>query len=166
MDEQKPAFVYNPRPETVNIQVCGNWFEFKPEQVKLIYNRNIAHIMTTDKRDEGLVSVSETCYAEPTSEAAVKEKLIAKAQGISNRVRFLEKVKNNLFVSLQRDINKSGMQYDALLEATPGEKKALKELAMYKEMQRTDRDADVAELKALKDQIDGDPLQSNTGKTN
>jgi hypothetical protein len=152
------ALVYNPLPQTVSVQVCGNYFEFKPEQVKLIHNENIAHIMVTDKAYEGLVSVPDVCVEAPHSEESKQIKLEAKKQGIAARISHLEKIKYNLLVSLRHDIDVKNLKIDPLTLASSGEKKALKELSLYHDINASTKEQEVEELRKLTEKLGGNTI--------
>ena len=149
------ALVMNARPEAISVLVGGNWFEFKPEQIKLIHNDKIAHFMCTDKSYEGLVSVPDFVgedRSSPESKAALSE---AKKTGVANRIQYLEKVKHNLLVSLGRDLEMKNIKVDPLRMASAGEKKALKELAGYEAANQVEQEKEYQELKSLTDQMAG-----------
>lgn len=159
------ALIYNPRPDSVSVQVAGNWFEFKPGQVKLIHNDNFAHVIVTDKAYEGLVDVPDIMVEQPNSEEALKIKKAAQERGIRARVEYLEKVKYNLLVSLQKDLDIKGLKISPLTLASAGEKAALRELVKYQDMAADEQAKELAELTKITEKLSDGTNKSNTGKT-
>lgn len=143
------ALVMNALPHQVTVQVGGNYFEFKPEQIKLIHNDNIAHLMCTDKAYLGLVGVPDVVVEAPTSEESKQIKAEAKKKGVAARISHLEKIKHNLLVSLQRDLEMSNIKASPLSYASEGEKAAIAELASYAEASNAEKEKEVAELEKL-----------------
>lgn len=143
------ALVYNPLPTPVKVQVGGKWFEFKPDQVKLIHNDNIAQFMVTDKSELGLVSVPDVVVENQTSEESIKIKSEARELGITNRIRALERIKHNLVVSLKNDIDVKGLKLDPLLLASSGEKEAIKELKQLEETKQASKEKEAEEIRQL-----------------
>lgn len=146
--------IYNPRNESVTVLAGGNYFEFKPEQIKLIHNPNIARFIALNKSEEGLVEVPDICGEDKNSPEAKAAISAAKQEGITKRISFLEKIKHNLLVSLARDMERANMKGDPLREASSGEKKALKELATYEQQKQSQADLEYQEIKKIAESLE------------
>src|SRR3954466_10358323 len=93
--------------ETVKVQAFGNWFEFKPGQIKNMQD-NLANFLDSQKREMGFVVLPTVCEEDPDSEEAKTAKSNATATGRKNIVRALTRLRYNFEVSTQKDIDISG----------------------------------------------------------
>lgn len=158
------ALVLSTAMEKVKVQALGNWFDFAPGQIKVL-NDNLAQFLVTDKAYMGFVALPEVVLEDPTSEEAAKAKEAAMLLGRTRRIEYLKRVIYNLEISLQKDIDIKGLKTSASTYATDGELNAYRELA---KMQAVNEDASqkrAEEIARLKGVINGDAVQSNTGKT-
>lgn len=149
--------IFNALDTPVSVQVAGNWFEFKPKQVKLIHSPEIAARISEAKADHGLVAVPDICLEDKDSAEA--KKLIAEATeiGIKNRVQALKRVVYNLEVGLRRDLEMKGIkgvEVDAF--ATDGEVSAMRELAKLKDRKDNTEQKKLDEIKTLREKIKED----------
>lgn len=159
------ALVLNSTTETVKVQALGNWFEFKPGQMKSL-NDALAHFLVTDKSYMGFVSVPESVMEDPGSEDSERIKEEARKLGLSRRIDHLKKVIHNLEVSLTRDLEMKNIKAKATIYASDGELKAYKELAAIQKVSVDEGQRRAEEIEKLKGQIDGNTNQSDTGTSN
>jgi ribosomal protein L29 len=160
------ALVYNPTLEELKVQVYGNWFTFKPGQYKTM-QKEIADFLTIDRANLGFVGLPSFIAEEvPPIDATEEEKAAFKARcdeaiaearetGRSRRISHLQKIINNLEVSLRKDLEQSNNKIDPLALASKGEVSAYKELAKYKVAAKADEVNKAEEIKKLKEQING-----------
>lgn len=127
------ALVMNASSQEQSVRVHGSWFTFTPGQIKDMHEDKV-YFLSSNCAYLGFVSLPET-LADLEFRSSEEGKTIiqkAKETGIANRIQHLEELKRNELVSLQRDIDKSNMKYDARLEMASGMVKNLEELAGYK----------------------------------
>jgi len=144
--------VYNPTHEDVSVKALGNWFNIKAGQIKVMDDK-ISHYLTTDKGYLGLASLPDICIEDPTSAEATVAKEEARKMGIAKRVDHLNKVVNNLTVSLRRDLEQANIKTDPLLYASEGELAAFKALKVYKAAHEDDASKRADEIKQIQDEI-------------
>ena len=126
------VFVLNSLNKEVSTQAFGNWFTFKPGQMKRM-RREIGDFLIRERRGLGLIFVSEKLYEdkEYASSEEGKAELEARTQeGINNRVAQLNSQVSNL-KSLQRDLEQKNMKVDPLSMATDGDLSAMEELHAF-----------------------------------
>lgn len=146
----------NATPEVIKVQAFGNWFEFKPEAIKVISNDALAHFLVTDKKYMGLVSFPEDVFEKGMDSKEFKEtKEQKKKEGIDARVKHLQRVIQNLEVSLKRDLEQANIKADPMKMASPGEVAAYKELAKYAQMEQDAEESKAKEISKLKEKING-----------
>lgn len=133
------AFIMNASAEEQTVKVRGNYFHFKPGQIKQ-FDDSFAHFMVTERAYLGLVDLPrqfEDLEFKGTEEG--KKILAEKAkQGIDARVKHLRSVIYNNEVSLRQDLEKKNIKVDPKVYASDGEIAAYEELIKY---QSKDSDA-------------------------
>jgi len=119
------ALIYNPSKNKVRVKALGNFFEFKPEEVKSM-NDDIAHFICLDKKESGLVSLPEEYIDQkdtPEMKAIKEEKRI---EGLKNQLAYHRWKVGNLMNSLAQDLAAKGMNIDPLTFASDGERESMK----------------------------------------
>jgi hypothetical protein len=159
------AVVLSTDLDEVKIQARGNWFTFQPGKAKVM-DDGLAHFLCTDKSYLGFIGLPEICVDDPSSAEAKALKEDATKRGRANIVNHLNKVINNLEISLQRDLDIAGIKADATRFASDGEMKAYKKLATLKAEQDRDDEKRSDEIKKLKGQISGNTDKPDARKTN
>ena len=146
--------VMNASSQEQSVRVYGSWFTFKPDQIKEM-NEDKGLFLTIQCNYLGFVGLPDKINEDIDFKNSDEGKQIianAKKQGIMNRIQYLERLKQNELVSLQRDIDRAGLKYDARLEMSSGMMKNLEELAGYKSKQqdqnqeKLDRIAEIEKL--------------------
>lgn len=149
-------FVLNASSREVTVKVHGSHFTFAPKQVKAIIDPTKANFMSERQAIEGLVQLPEQWeeleYREsPEGKAAFKE---AEAQGIKARIAYLEQLKRNEIVSLQRDLDVANLNYDSRLEMSDKMMTQLEELSQYKIKDQDEQQKKLDRIKKLEKLID------------
>ena len=144
-------YIFNATNETVNVQAQGNWFSFKPKQIKGIINPNVAFFLATERADQGLVALPDEFedldYRNtPEAKAILKEK---EEQGINNFIAALERRVYNNQVSLRQDLEKANQKIDPAALATAGELEAMRKLKEYKSKANESSQKQMAEVAEL-----------------
>jgi len=151
------ALVLSTDIESVKVQAFGNWFEFKPGQVKNMQS-DIAHFLTTDKKEYGFVSLPDSLEDEERT-SNVYKKAVAEANIIGRRniVEKLSRMRHNIEVSMQRDLDMANIKADPLtmVDNKEAAKAMYRKLAQFKDIEAKSVEADVDELKKLREAVDG-----------
>lgn len=126
------AFLYNTTEEKQSVKAVGNWFEFKPGQIKLM-NDDIGSFIVKDKKEHGIVALPQE-FEEPAYKESEEGKAILaakKAEGLNNYIDHLRMIVSNNIVSLRRDLEQANIKTDPTVMASDGELKALQLLSKY-----------------------------------
>lgn len=128
------AIVYNSTNEQQDIKIYGNWFSFKPGQIKSIDDK-LAHGICTDKKEHGIVALpvefEDLEYRNtPEGQAALAAK---REEGLSHYLGKLRSLVANNTVSLRQDLARANMQLDPSILVSSGELAAAKILAKYQQ---------------------------------
>lgn len=154
--EDNDVLIYNALDKDVRVQAFGNWFTFKPDQIKRMRGP-IGNFLHLNKGYMGLIQIQDS-FEDPVyrdSEEG-KEALRGKKQeGIDRRVQFLSQQIHNLQVSLRQDLDKSNIKVDTHSMATDGDMDAMEELLQYQRSR-----ADAQKEKAEKARVTLRRLQS------
>lgn len=143
------GIIYNPLERDVTVKAFGNYFTFKPKQLKLMEDK-MARWLAEYRRDEGLVLVGhefEDLEYRKTPEG-LKALKVAEDQGLKNRVRKLRMLKDNI-ASLQKDLDMKNLKIDARTMASSGEIAALEELASLQAKQKDEGQVKIDRIKEL-----------------
>lgn len=146
--EIKMGLIYNPLKQNVQIKVFGNYFDFKPGQVKPL-NDDVSRFIAIDKKQSGLVALPDICADDPTSEEAVAAKEAKRIEGITNALNHYKSIVHNLTVSLARDLAMKNDKTPIETLASDGEKTAMrmvKELTDEINAISVDKDAEARKL--------------------
>lgn len=159
------AMIVNSDIETVNVQAFGNWFTFKPGQVKNM-DKRIVDFLSRDKRAYGLVALPEVCEEEPGSPEAVAAIQAAVQEGRTNIIRDLQGLIHNLEHSLVTDSELKKMSVSSADKAA--HLPIYRKLAAFKAVNSDQEANELAEIEKLKGQIDGstpaaDPRTTSKG---
>lgn len=136
--------VLNATNEKISIQALGNWFEFKPKQVKNL-THNLAMFIITERREKGLVHLPDA-FEDPeykNTPDGKAEFALVEQRGIDS---FCEALRRRIFnnqVSLRQDLEKGNMKIDPAVLASEGELEAMRLLSKYQQ-----KDDDTAQKKA------------------
>lgn len=146
-------FVYNACPREKSVCAQGNWFTFKPKQVKFIGSDTLAVFLTSNCGYEGLVRVGEG-FEDPEyrkSEAGKKEITDADAGGLKARAAYLQSIINNTLNGLRRDLERHNDKSDPRSHMSDGMIANMEELAEIKQhlsKAKLEQLAKIAELEA------------------
>ena len=148
----------NVTEETVSVKLCGNYFMFKPQQIKKM-NPDLAKFIQIDRRDSGL-AVLPDLFSDDIDEseisdealAARKAEVEAEVEAIKEGVlqAYLQKYKQivaNNQIHLRRDLEQANIKADPASFASDGELDAMRILAKY---QRKSEDASKAKADEVK----------------
>jgi hypothetical protein len=139
--------------------VCaqGNWFTWKPKQIKNIGSDDLALFFTSNLAHEGLVRIPDA-FEEPDyrlTEEGKKELAEASAKGLNARIAFLDSVISNELVSLKRDLSRNNDQTDPRAYMHPNMIKNMEELAGYKRKQTAAKEEKISKIAELEKMIKG-----------
>lgn len=148
--------IYNTLPQKQVVTVFGKYFEFSPNQIKLIHNEGVGAHLIMQKAYMGFVEVPDMCVETPDTEEAKAAKSEARSRGIQNRITWLRGIIHNLEVSLKRDLEQANIKGDPLSYASNGELAAYKELKELKKFTADEGAARADEIKKLKEELNGD----------
>ena len=148
-------YLMNSLPTPVNVKAFGNWYSFTPGQIKLIHSDSVAVFLMEKRGEDGIVGISDEemeLKAEKPDEfkAAVERK---RMDGIQKRLIKLESIKNNLLQSLSTDMKKANDTSDPLMQASKGEKEALRELKSLRQVAEEAGASDIEEIRKLAQEL-------------
>lgn len=149
--------------EPVRVQAYGNWFEFKPGQIKPM-NDNISDFLCTNRRDKGFVALPDSYFDDPNSPESQKIKEAAIVTGRTAIVTELKKLRHNFEISTQKDIDISGEKRSFMTEANAVHKEMYRRLALFKNAERDLVDGTEDEIKKFIETIDGPANRPNASK--
>ena len=138
------GIIYNATKEEQTIRALGNWFTFKPKQMKVLSD-NLSGWIGAHKKEHGLVELGES-FSDPEykdSEAGKEALALAEAEGLSSYLAHHRMIVANNQVSLRRDLNRADMKVDPAFEASLGELESMKIVAKY-----AAKDEDLAQKRA------------------
>ena len=143
--------VMNALDKEVSVCAQGNWFTFKPKQIKPIGSDDLALFFTSNLAYEGLVRVSDAFddLDYKGSEEGKKELAEAASRGLAARVTFLQGVVNNELHSLRRDLEKNNDKSDPRSYMHPNMVKNMEELAGYKRKQSAAKEEQISKIAEL-----------------
>ena len=154
--EDNDVLILNALDSDVRVQAFGNFFTFKPGQIKRMRGP-IGSFLHLNKGYMGLIQIQDS-FEDPVyrdSEEGKAELQKKKQEGIDRRVQFLSQQIHNLQVSLRQDLDKSNIKVDTHSMATDGDMAAMEELLQYQRSR-----ADAQKEKAEKARITLRRLQS------
>lgn len=142
--------VMNASSKEQQVRVHGAWFTFKPKQIKDMHEDKV-FFLTSKCSGQGFVSLPDSLEdmdfrASPEGQVLLKS---AEEKGVQLRIAFLEDLKRNELVALQRDLDQKNLKYDARLEITPEMLGNFEELASYKTSKNDEAQKRVDRIKEL-----------------
>lgn len=144
--------------EKQTIKAFGNWFTLVPGKPKIV-DEKLARFIAEKGRDQGFVMLPDEAAEVPTNEKEAKRYMEiineATAKGRANIINSLRYKLRNLEVSLQRDIDRAGLKYSALIEASPDDEKSYELLAKLQELSKVDNSDKEERIRKLKEKADG-----------
>lgn len=143
--------VMNALDKEVVVCAQGNWFAFKPKQIKNIASDDLALFFTSNLAYEGLVRMPDA-FEEPehkATEEGKKELAEASAKGLTARIAFLQGIVSNELHSLKRDLSKNNDQSDPRAYMHPNMVKNMEELAGYKRKQSAAKEEKISKIAEL-----------------
>jgi hypothetical protein len=149
-------FVMNASSVEQCVRVHGDWFTFKPKQVKEMQDSKVNFLISTCA-NEGFVGMPDE-WADleyRTSDAGKAAQAAAESIGIANRVKHLEWLKHNETVSLQRDIDRQNLKYNSRRELSEEALEKMKELAGYKTRSEDAAEKRQAEFEKIEKALEG-----------
>lgn len=167
-------YIMNALETPLRTQAHGQWFVFKPGQIKEIQNRDLALFMAQSRGEDGLVMVDTQIIEnnEPTS-AEYKEHIEEKRrEGIASRIKKLDWVIRNLRESLRYDLQTKGIKTDSLAFASKGELAAIKERMALQEYEKLEHLNVAEEARKMLEKLDDgsgsnpEPAKNNPGREN
>lgn len=144
--------------DPVNVQVFGNWFSFKPGQIKQM-DAKIVDFLCLDKKSYGFVSLPESCIEDKEAPESKELILNATKEGRGHIIAALNALIHNLEVSLKNDAERSKQGIPS--SVTAAHLPYYRKLAKFKQLGAAEEAAALDEINKLKAQIDGDALSSN-----
>lgn len=141
--------IWNPTQEVVTVKVAGNYFTLKPDTRKRV-NDDIAHFISTDRKESGLVVLPVEFEEEPELLKSAEGKVVLdklKEEAIDHLIRFHRRIIANNQVSLRRDLEQANIKTDPAIEASEGELNSMRIVAKY---QRSKQDAEQARAEEVK----------------
>ncbi len=151
-------YIFNATNELQSVKALGNWFTFKPKQIRQIDNQDLAMFLLEERADHGLVGLPEAFEDLEYRGSAEGKKALEKyeEQGINSYVRALRAVIYNNQVSMRQDLEKSNLKIDPAALASDGELAAMRLVAKY---QKDSDDRDQRKIDEVKQLV----KQSGTG---
>lgn len=140
----------------VSVQVQGNWFTFKPKQIKQM-DENKVFFLTSKCAYLGFIAVPdkfEDIEARSTPEGKAELAAI-EAQGIKNRVEFLTYLKNNELRSLRSDLERKNDKSDPRAYMSAAMVDQLEELSKYTKKLETAKTEQLNRIKQLEKELEG-----------
>lgn len=157
------ALVLSTDLETVRVQSYGNWFEFKPGQIKQMQD-HIADFLCTDRRDKGFVTLPESYDDDRNSLENKKLFEDALQTGRANITRELNRLRANFEVSTQKDIDVAGQKRSFMSELTPAHKEMYRRLALFKKHEQDVVSQEEDEVRKYMEVINGNTHSTNAAK--
>lgn len=146
--------LYNCTNEPQTVKALGNWFSFKPHQVKSVQD-NIGRFIATERQINGIMSLPEE-FEDPeyktTEEGKAKLAAIEEA-GLKAYLGHLRSVIYNNQVSLRQDLEKANIKADPAVFASEGELEAMRLLAKYQSREEDAAQKKADEVKELMKQV-------------
>lgn len=142
--------VMNATNEKISIKALGNWFEFKPKQVKNVTD-NIGLFLITERRENGIVQLPDA-FEDPEYKSSPEGKAefaLIEERGISAFTEALRRRIYNNQVSLRQDLEKANQKIDPAVLASEGELEAMRLLAKYQQNHEDAAQKKVDEVKEL-----------------
>jgi hypothetical protein len=138
------GIIYNATKEEQTIRALGNWFTFKPKQMKVLAD-NLSSWISVQKKEHGLIELS-SAFEDPeykNSEAGKAALAAAEAEGVESYLKHHRMIIANNQISLRRDLDQANIKADPAAFASDGEIESMKIVAKY-----ASREEDIAQKRA------------------
>lgn len=144
------ALVINCTKDEQQVKALGNWFTFKPGQIKILQD-NIGRFLSLEKKQYGLMELPEAFtdpdYAKSPEGIAIMEQV--SQEGLRNYIDFHRKIVENNQVSLRRDLEQANIKADPATYASEGELASMRIVAKYAQMDDDAAQKRIEEVRAL-----------------
>lgn len=142
--------IMNTTNETQKVRAFGNFFEFKPKQIKPM-QEHIADFIASERSYQGMVALPESFedleYRQSDEGKAQLKEL--ERQGIESYLGHLRSIIYNNQVSLRQDLEQSGIKADPASFASEGELEAMRLVASYQSKKDDEAQKRIDEVKEL-----------------
>ena len=148
------SLIFNATDHTVTTQARGNWFTFKPKQIKQMEGK-LAQFLAEMRGEDGLMLLPDEFEDPDFQKTAEGKAILAKTteEGIAKLTEKLRKVIYNLQVSLKIDLEKANIKVDPAAFASKGELEAMRMLAQYQKHGEDAQQKKIDEVKELMGKI-------------
>lgn len=146
--------VYNATEEEVTVQAFGNYFTFKPKQVKILTD-SIGQFLIEKRFEDGIVGLPVE-FEDPDYRNTDEGKKILAAKTKEGIDRFLDKqrkIVNNNLQSLARDLEMANIHTDSRAMASDGELRAMELLAKYQSKEMDEQKKRLEEFDKLQKKL-------------
>lgn len=157
------ALILSTDLENVKVQAMGNWFEFKPGQIKNM-QKEFSDFLSLDKKEYGFVALPEALEDEDRSSEVFKKAVEeATIQGRRNIVAKLNRMRHNLEVSMQKDLDMAGLKGNPInfVDNKQAVIDMYKKLKQFKDLETESVEKDIEEIQRLQESLDGPTDRTN-----
>lgn len=146
--------LYNATNEEQSVKAFGNWFNFKPKQIKEISD-DIGRFIMIEKKHYGIVGLPDEMADLDYRQSEEGKAVLADRtrEGVNNFVSELRKIVHNAEVGLRQDLEKSGLKSDYRAHMSKGEIDALRKLAAYQKDEEDVTKLQIDEIKELEKKL-------------
>lgn len=150
--------IANATQEIVTVKVAGNYFTFKPEQRRVIHNKDIANFIEMDLKHSGLAVLPElmTEDEEVTPEELEQRKLEAQPkidaileEALNRYVAHHRQIIANNQIHMRRDLETANIKADPAVFASQGELDSMRLVAKYQKRAEDAEQSKIDEVKKL-----------------
>jgi len=147
--------ILNAADREKNVCAQGNWFYFRPRQIKIIASEPLAHFFTSNLAYEGFVQLTDKFEDPEYKKTAEGKEEYEKAveKGMNSRIAFLQYIINNELISLKQDLAHKNDASDPRSYVSKQMVEQMKELAQYKEKLSQAHKEHVAQIEELEKKI-------------
>lgn len=141
--------VMNATNESQTTVAFGNYFTFKPKEMKRIKNDDIARWIGENRLHQGLFSLGDE-FEDPDYRATDEAKATIKELEESALKHYVDSLRKTIYnnqVSLRQDLERANIKADPATFASEGELKAMRLVAQY---QKANEDAEQAKINEVK----------------
>ena len=149
-------FIMNVTNESQRTKALGNFFEFKPGQVKQMSD-DLGMFISLKRAEQGLVALPQEYEDMEWRESDIGKEAIARAKqaGLDAYLGALRKLIYNNQVSLRQDLEKSNIKADPAVFASEGELNAMRLVAKYQKGKDDEAQKRADEVRKLVGDIGG-----------
>lgn len=145
------ALIFNATNEVQSVKAVGNWYTFKPKEIKAFYNANIADFIAQERREYGLVLVDGRLSDLDFRNSEEGKALLTEYEdrGIDQFIDALRARIANNQISLRQDLEKANLKMDPAILASTGEIDAMRTVAKYQKNKEDREQQKIDEVKEL-----------------